>query len=398
MKKIFKFLLPFTVVASLLIGIQAFALLGPGSGGNILTPTLWQRTGTNTINTMSTSDELGDATTRIAKGYFTNFDTNILTVGTVMSGDLNLGANDILNADMVKANYFWATSTSQSSTFAGGFVSQASSTISGDFTAGNSTLFVDDAGNVGIGTTAPLDKLTVFAGNIAVGGGAATTTITYGATGAATSTFAGDISALGVLSVGDGSATSTIRGGNASSIINSNFEVVASKIIDFNSSPVSNLTLGSTLAVNDQIISGIKDMFFRISGAPEIVAGTTNNFRISANTGTPGGGAIFLYGKSHATDPGLMRFQTPNAAVSSSITRLDITGAVDTAIVSFQNSNVGIGTTTPAALLNVYGGEIIVGNTATTTCSALIEGAIHFSKTDKIFWGCDGTNWVRLDI
>ena len=83
MKKIFKFLLPFTVVASLLIGVQVFALLGPGSGGNILTPTLWQRTGTNTINTMSSSDELGDATTRISKIYTNNLDSNYLTVNTL---------------------------------------------------------------------------------------------------------------------------------------------------------------------------------------------------------------------------------------------------------------------------------------------------------------------------
>src|SRR3989338_318047 len=100
----------------------------------------------------------------------------------------------------------------------------------------DSGLFYVDAytNKVGIGTNGPSEKLTVSAGNAAITGGSlyvsaagsATTTITTGATGAATSSFIGDISAIGILAVGDGSATSTIRGASAAtSTINSGLTV-----------------------------------------------------------------------------------------------------------------------------------------------------------------------------
>src|SRR3989338_7924892 len=98
----------------------------------------------------------------------------------------------------------------------------------------DSGLFYVDAytNKVGIGTNGPSEKLTVSAGNAAISGVSlyvsaactATTTITTGATGAATSSFIGDISAIGIFAVGDGSATSTIRGASAAtSTINSGF-------------------------------------------------------------------------------------------------------------------------------------------------------------------------------
>lgn len=58
--------------------------------------------------------------------------------------------------------------------------------------------------------------------------------------------------------------------------------------------------------------------------------------------------------------------------------------------------NFGIGTTTPATKLDVNG-LIRTYQTATTTCSASVEGSFFYSATGKHFYGCDGTIWKQLD-
>lgn len=61
-----------------------------------------------------------------------------------------------------------------------------------------------------------------------------------------------------------------------------------------------------------------------------------------------------------------------------------------------SNGKVGIATSTPATTLDVNG-LIRVYQTASTTCAAAIEGSIFYNSDNKHFWGCDGTNWNRLD-
>lgn len=58
----------------------------------------------------------------------------------------------------------------------------------------------------------------------------------------------------------------------------------------------------------------------------------------------------------------------------------------------FDNGSIGIGTTSPAAPLDVAGG-IRVGNA--TICTAAQAGTIRW--TGSTFDGCNGTTWVRLD-
>jgi hypothetical protein len=45
----------------------------------------------------------------------------------------------------------------------------------------------------------------------------------------------------------------------------------------------------------------------------------------------------------------------------------------------------------------ISNGLVRVYQTATTTCSASIEGSMFYNSSNKHFWGCDGTNWNRLD-
>jgi len=68
----------------------------------------------------------------------------------------------------------------------------------------------------------------------------------------------------------------------------------------------------------------------------------------------------------------------------------------DEGIIIDSDGNIGIGTTSPATVLDVNGLIKVIQN-STTTCSVAIQGAIHFSATSTKFWGCNGTNWVALD-
>lgn len=58
--------------------------------------------------------------------------------------------------------------------------------------------------------------------------------------------------------------------------------------------------------------------------------------------------------------------------------------------------NVGIGTTTPAAKLDVEG-IIKTAPRSTATCDANTKGGIYFDSDDNHFYGCNGTSWVQLD-
>jgi Protein of unknown function (DUF1554) len=58
------------------------------------------------------------------------------------------------------------------------------------------------------------------------------------------------------------------------------------------------------------------------------------------------------------------------------------------------SGNVGIGTSSPAAMLHVAG-EAIIGNTG-LACSSTTEGALRWDSTNKLVNVCDGTNWAPL--
>ncbi len=66
--------------------------------------------------------------------------------------------------------------------------------------------------------------------------------------------------------------------------------------------------------------------------------------------------------------------------------------------IIFDNGQVGIGTSTPQALLDVYGDAVVLGSLRVgnaTVCSAQSAGAIRWTGTT--FDGCNGSTWVRLD-
>ena len=121
MKEYLKLLIPTIVFASLLSG----GLLQAQMGGGISIPNFWTYDGT-ALSPIDSAMELGSNAARIAKGWFGDLDTTVITVGGASAGDLTVYGK-------VSAYYFQATSTTPS-TFDGGIISNASSTFAGNLT------------------------------------------------------------------------------------------------------------------------------------------------------------------------------------------------------------------------------------------------------------------------
>ena len=64
-------------------------------------------------------------------------------------------------------------------------------------------------------------------------------------------------------------------------------------------------------------------------------------------------------------------------------------------ISGYQGNRVGIGTSQPAATLDVYHGEIKIGSTG-AACTAEIAGALRSDKTHLQF--CDGVGWRNVSL
>lgn len=62
-----------------------------------------------------------------------------------------------------------------------------------------------------------------------------------------------------------------------------------------------------------------------------------------------------------------------------------------------KHDRVGIGTTTPDVKLDVNGYIKALQTSTTTNCVATTTGAMFYNQANSHFWGCDGTNWLRLD-
>ena len=71
--------------------------------------------------------------------------------------------------------------------------------------------------------------------------------------------------------------------------------------------------------------------------------------------------------------------------------------ATTTLFVITNTGSVGIGTAAPATVLDVNGYARVFQTSTTTACSSAIAGSIFFNQANGNFWGCDGTNWLRLN-
>jgi len=84
-----------------------------------------------------------------------------------------------------------------------------------------------------------------------------------------------------------------------------------------------------------------------------------------------------------ASTEGYLNFTTKTGGVPSERMRIDPSG------------NVGIGTTAPAAKLEVAG-NIKVGDSGAVTCDATTKGSMRYNNTNNVMEFCNGTTWSLM--
>lgn len=281
-------------------------------------------------------------------------------------------------------------------------------------TAGSERMRIDASGNVGIGTASPGAKLEVK-GDFAISGStsgavkfavpaaAGSATYTWPASAPASNMVLQSTSA-GVLSwVPAGGGGSSSGSSGAIQISNGSGAFTSDADLSFmNSGGMKGLSASS-------FINGIS-FVGTASGVPIIAAsGASTSGEISTGILLPGaadgatigkltltGGAdngaepsVEIRGIAHGVQSssnsgGHMTFRTSANGGLVSSERMRITSA----------GNVGIGTVSPAAKLDVAG-EIKLGNTS-STCNATNEGQQRYNSTSKLMEFCNGTSWMNL--
>jgi len=84
-----------------------------------------------------------------------------------------------------------------------------------------------------------------------------------------------------------------------------------------------------------------------------------------------------------------------SAATSGAWTLYDAVGSAWHPSLTSSGGKVGIGTTTPSAMLDVAGG--IKANNDGDPCSSAKAGTIRFNSSTSTFEGCNGTAWTSLN-
>jgi len=107
------------------------------------------------IQPMVSSWTLGSSSSRISEIWATTLNATSLTVAGTASGALNMGGYAISNGGTITGTKFVATSTTATSTFAGGLAVETSGLV-----------YDYSTNNVGIGTAAPRQKLDVVGNSV----------------------------------------------------------------------------------------------------------------------------------------------------------------------------------------------------------------------------------------
>lgn len=111
------------------------------------------------------------------------------------------------------------------------------------------------------------------------------------------------------------------------------------------------------------------------------------------------------------SEAGFIEIGQPNAAVSGHITIkppsvqfttagnviIDVAGLYTTGNIQLLGGNVGIGTASPATRLEVSSVLRLTPTDAPGTCSSTLKGSMYFDDSQGEPCFCNGTNWVEFD-
>jgi hypothetical protein len=234
----------------------------------------------------------------------------------------------------------------------------------------SNTLSIDGVNNrIGIGTAAPTKTLDVF------GEVKGTRVIAYGSGGISSNT-----------AIGENSLLYTSSG--------SNNLAVGSSALQANATGSSNVAVGSQAASGNttggsNVAVGRGALTNNTTGSNNVVFGTLAGFKNSDETSASAMNETILIGTNAAPQE---NNQTNQIAIGSNVYGLGSNTVVlgnDSVVKTALKGNVGIGTTTPAAKLDVTG-AIKIGYDSSSTYSA---GMLRFNTTTNKFEGYDGTTW-----
>ena len=284
----------------------------------------------------------------------------------------------------------------------------------------NEGIYIDESGNVGIGTASPTQMLEVANDgntNIAatrysndVGGSAFVLQKARGTQSAPAAVQAGDaifnLSAAGYTSGGSFKLNATTIQAYAAE----GFTAIANgAYLTFNTTPIGSTTRAERVRIDDAGRVGIgttdpstTDLGWNPSGSVINVRSTSGPARLVAEgtsalfgfiaSGAAADKKLWLFGPD-GTDDFLIR--SYDDALSSNVEHLTIDHTGDMALQK-DSGNVGIGTTTPAAGLDVANGRIrVTSNTTPTTGEGLEFG---YDGTKGIILGYDWDGVAYKDV
>jgi hypothetical protein len=314
-----------------------------------------------------TTFHIGDAASRIEKGWFNYLDVSNLSAGTttvtgIATGDINLQGNDLLNVDDITGTSTDATinnmSIGQTTAAAGSFTTLTS--------AGTTTL-ASSAGALTLGTTT-----TAISSNapITFASGVAMTAASYQMgrdadatnqmhfnvpTGATFEWSVNDVS-IGIFSAS--SAASALDAQNAFTFVASDTEQ--------SSYPTFLVGLASTYGIGLEAKNAVY-------GLPTLQLGYSSS-----------GGVLDLYNYRswQATNTNDMKFTTKGSGAAA-VDRLTITGNVTNSIVTFANSLVAI---TPAVATSGSAAAFTITPAASTTLTAGTDAPQFVLATSSPQW------------